>query len=106
LCNFLNEAMNVNFFVETIRSFLLDDVIMHCVLCSNLCHKNKFLKALVLFRFLRIGIKAVRSARHTTLSSKFLWLNNCIRFKGSYAPTLILDQCNFKAKYLQNGEEN
>jgi len=21
-------------------------------------------------------------------------------------PTLIMDQCNFKAKYLQNGEEN
>jgi len=56
---------------------------MRCVLCLNLQHKNKFLKALVQFRFLRIGINAVRRAQpYPANSSKFLWLINCVRFKN------------------------
>jgi len=57
---------------KQLERVLVYDVIMRCVLCSNLRQNNKFLKALVTFRFLRIGINALGvHAAQPTLS----WAN-------------------------------
>ena len=65
---------------RTLKSLVLV-IVLQCALSSNLTLQHRFLRKLITFRFLKMGIQAAKTLiPYNIEENKFLWLNKNVKY--------------------------
>jgi len=78
LSNFLDNRVDSVW--KDIENLRINELILKCVMMSNLSMQHRMLKELVTFRYMKIGFLVLRKILPIDVdSSKFLWLSTKVK---------------------------